>query len=306
MHHARTAPDRADVPVSPGQTLLEAMLAANLPLAHACGGNARCSPCRVRIETGAEQCESRPADELAMAERLGFDDDTRLACRTRLRGDVDVRRLVIDAEDMALATRPADSAGARAVGREATLTLMFTDVADFTPLSEVLPPYDVIHLLNRWFTAAGEVVTRFGGRIDNYMGDGFFAVFGDSEDSVTDVLDSVRAGLELVSVAADVSRYAESIYGRPFGVRVGIHRGQVVVGGLGAASLVRETVIGDAVNVAARIEAANKPAGTRLLVSDAVADLVRGRVTFGKSVDAELKGKVGAHRLHEVRAVASD
>jgi adenylate cyclase len=309
LHRIRCAPDAAEIPAAPGQTILDAMLAAGVPAAHACGGLARCSTCRVRVTDGAERCDGRTESERVIADRLRFDDETRLACQTRVRGDIGVRRLVVDAQDVALAAGEAKASVARAVGREATLTLLFTDVADFTPLAEELPPYDVIHLLNRWFTAAGEVVARHHGRMDNYMGDGFFAVFGDAggaggtDGEVSaddDALDAVRAGLGLVEVAAQVSRYAEAIYGRGFGVRVGIHRGTVVVGGLGAASMMRETVIGDAVNVAARIEAANKPAGTKLLVSDAVADRVASAVVFGRSVDAELKGKTGAHHLREV------
>lgn len=310
-HSVRCLPDGADVPIAAGETLLAALLAARVPVAHACGGLARCSTCRVRVTDGAELCDARTESERAIADRLRFDDETRLACQTRVRGDVAVRRLVVDEQDLALAAGEVKAPVARAVGREATLTLLFTDVADFTPLAEELPPYDVIHLLNRWFAAAGEAVVRHRGRIDNYMGDGFFAVFGDTDGGVADApdagrddaLDAVRAGLDLVVAAAQVSRYAETIYGRGFGVRIGIHRGTVVVGGLGAASMMRETVIGDAVNVAARIEAANKPAGTKLLVSDAVADRVGSRVVFGKSVDAELKGKTGAHHLREVTAL---
>ncbi len=305
-HRVHCVPDGADVPVAPGETLLAALLAARVPVAHACGGHARCSTCRIRVTDGADRCDARTESERAIAERLRFDDETRLACQTRVRGDVAVRRLVVDEQDAALAAGEVKAPVARAVGREATLTLLFTDIADFTPLAEELPPYDVIHLLNRWFAAAGEAIVRHHGRIDNYMGDGFFAVFGDADAADAkdgardDALDAVRAGLDLVAAAAQVSRYAEAIYGRGFGVRIGIHRGTVVVGGLGAASMMRETVIGDAVNVAARIEAANKAAGTRLLVSDAVADRVAPRVVFGKSVDAELKGKTGAHHLREV------
>jgi adenylate cyclase len=299
-HRISTCPDDKTVDATPEQTLLDALLAAGVPITHACGGKARCSTCRVRVEEGAETLCPRTADEAAMAERLMFDSATRLACQTRVRGDAAVRRLVLDDCDQSLATALLKGDGSGAVGHEEEVAILFSDVAGFTPLSEKLPPYDVIHLLNRWFLQAGQCIEGAGGRIDNYMGDGLLAVFR-GEDRAHK---AVRAGLELQRVADEISEYAQPLYGRPFGVRVGIHCGTVVIGDLGAAHNRRETVIGDAVNVASRIEAANKDAGTKLLISDHVLQYVKDRVSTGRTADLTLKGKSGTFRLFEVTAIS--
>ena len=300
QHRISTCPDGRTVDATADQTLLAALLAAGVPVTHACGGHARCSTCRVRVETGAETLCPRTDAESAMASRLKFDDATRLACQTRVRGDASVRRLVIDACDQTLATGLLEGDGTAAVGHEEEVAILFSDIAGFTPLSERLPPYDVIHLLNRWFLQAGDAIDTAGGRIDNYMGDGLLAVFRGDDGAAN----AVRAGLALQEVADEMSAYAQPLYGRPFAVRVGIHCGTVVIGDLGAAHNRRETVIGDAVNVASRIEAANKEAGTRVLVSESVIEHVRDRVETGRTADIALKGKTGTFRLFEVTAIA--
>ncbi len=176
------------------------------------------------------------------------------------------------------------------------VAILFSDVAGFTPLSEKLPPYDIIHLLNRWFWKAGEDVEAAGGRIDNYMGDGLLAVFQGDECGIS----AVRAGLAMLRSAEHVSEYTQKLYEQPFAVRVGIHVGCVVIGDLGAAHNRRETVIGDAVNVASRVEAANKEADTQLLVSETVMECVQGRVETGCTYDLALKGKTGKFHLQEI------
>jgi adenylate cyclase len=215
----------------------------------------------------------------------------RLACQTLAHGPLRLRRLVLDEMDLALASDAARDA--ESVGREENVALLFSDVADFTPFSEALPAYDVVHTLDRWFTAAGEEVQRAGGRIDNYMGDGFLAVFPEAAMAV-------RAGLGLLAAAERLSGYTQALYGLPFLTRVGIHQGAVVVGTLGAAHNRRATVIGDVVNLAARIEAANKELGTRLLVSGTVEETLEEGFVRGRRSEMALKGKSGVHALVEI------
>ena len=145
------------------------------------------------------------------------------------------------------------------------MVILFADIRDFTCLAESLPPYDVIHLLNRYFHEMGQVISRNGGQIDNYMGDGLMALFG-MEDSTGAALAAVKAGLEMHAAMEILKPYLETIYAKSFHIGVGIHYGDVVVGAIGSQSLKRVTAIGDAVYLASRIEAANKQAGTGLLI----------------------------------------
>ncbi len=92
----------------------------------------------------------------------------------------------------------------------------------------------------------------------------------------------------------------ERIYGRSFAIRVGVAYGEAVFGLLGAEGNSRETAIGDVVNVASRLESANKETGTSMLVSDAVFEDCTEEFEFGRSFDLDLRGKVGRVTAHEV------
>lgn len=107
-------------------------------------------------------------------------------------------------------------------------------------------------------------------------------------------------------MARELTQYIESIYRLSFRVRVGIDFGEVVFGLMGAESSARETVIGDTVNVASRLEAANKETGTDILVTDAVYQRTLSDVDFGRRFELDLRGKAGQVIAHEVNGLAKD
>lgn len=281
------------------ETILHVSLRSGISHAHACGGNARCSTCRVLIVEGVEHCAPRNEKEQALAERLHFTPDIRLACQTTISDDVKVRRLVIDEEDLQLANQLTRGAVLSAVGEEKKLAVLFSDIRGFTPFAEALPPYDVVHVLNRYFHQIGRVITSFGGNIDNYAGDGLMALFG-MNDSVEAPLQAVKAGLGMLEAVGRLRPYLENIYAKSFQIGIGVHYGEVVVGEIGAENLKRVTAIGDAVNLASRIESANKQAGTRLLISEETYNEVKGRVNVGRTIRISLPGKSGEYTLYEV------
>jgi adenylate cyclase len=161
----------------------------------------------------------------------------------------------------------------------------------------------VVHVLNRYFRAMGRDVSRFGGCIDNYMGDGFMALFGLGESKETEgisALNAVQAGLAMLKTMDELKPYLETAYGRSFDMRIGIHFGEAVVGSVGAIGRERVTAIGDAVNFASRIESANKLAGTRLLISEALYARIRPQLQIGRSLRVPVHGKSGEYALYEV------
>lgn len=299
MQRIRYLPDAKDVSIGPAETILQASLRAGIPHAHACGGNARCSTCRVLILKDLERCAPRNEKEGALAGRLRFTPDIRLACQTTVSGDVTLRRLVLDAEDVELTSQIRPGATPVSVGEEKQVAVLFADIRGFTSFAERLPPYDVIHVLNRYFHQMGLVIGRNGGYIDNYMGDGLMALFG-VEDPTGAALQAVRAGLDMLEAVERLKPYFQVIYTKCFQIGVGVHCGEVVVGTIGAADRKRETAIGDAVNLASRIETANKEAGTHLLISEDVYAQVKGRVRVGRQVRVTLPGKTGEYTLYEV------
>jgi len=290
------------VSAEPAETILQASVRAGIQLAHACGGNARCSTCRVAIVEGLGYCVPRNSLEQKLADRLHFSPDVRLACQTTIAHDVKLRRLVLDDEDLQLTDQRSAGAAPTSAGEEKRLAVLFSDIRGFTPFAEALPPFDVVHVLNRYFHDMGVVITRNHGQIDNYMGDGLMALFG-MENQTGAALHAVNAGLEMHAATEHLKPYLEAIYGRSFEIGVGIHYGEVVVGAIGAQSLRRVTAIGDAVNLASRIESANKQAGTRLLISQQTYNEVGGHVQIGRTIRATLPGKTGEYALYEVTAL---
>jgi adenylate cyclase len=183
---------------------------------------------------------------------------------------------------------------------EKKIAILFADLRGFTMFSEALPPYDVIYVLNRYFYCIGKVIAKHGGMINNYMGDGLMALFG-CDDSVQAAERSVRAALEMVSAMEAFNLYLESMYQQQLKIGIGIHYGEVVIGSVGASANSQQmTAIGDAVNLASRIEAANKTLGTMLLVSEAVYSKVQNQVSVSQHCAVEIPGKTGQYNLYAV------
>jgi adenylate cyclase len=113
-------------------------------------------------------------------------------------------------------------------------------------------------------------------------------------------LRAIKAGLEMFAAVGKLKPYFEEIYQKSFQIRLGLHFGQVVAGKLGSPGNRKMTVIGDAVNLASRIEAANKRAGTHFLISDATYALVKKEIQVGQRVHISLPGKSGKYKLYEV------
>jgi adenylate cyclase len=298
MPQVRILPDNREAEAKPSDTLLNVSLRAGISHAHACGGNARCSTCRILIQAGLDHCAPRTAKERALAERLHFSPDIRLACQTRISGDVEIRRLVLNQEDLEL-TDQLGGVVAAPVGEEMQAAILFADIRGFTTFAESLPPYDVVHVLNRYFHQVGQAISQNGGRIDNYMGDGLMALFG--VDARKDAaLRAVRAGLDMLKAVERLRPYLENVYTRSFRIGIGIHYGEVVVGAIGHDKSKRVTAIGDAVNFASRIESANKKADTDLLISEAAYAEIKDRALVGKTVRVAVAGKSGEYTLYEI------
>lgn len=283
--------------------VLDIAHAAGIPHAAACGGNGHCSTCRVMILEHPENLTPRSGVELRLAKIKGFDPNIRLACQALPTGDVKLRRLVIDEEDEQLA----QDSTPQSTGRDQQLAILFSDIRDFTPFAESHLPYDVIHILGRYFRKVGEPVLRHGGYIDKYIGDGIMAIFGLHRGSAAEAcLDAVTAGLGMLAGLRELNVYISKQFGTEFRMGVGIHVGSVIIGEMGHPQKMQFTAIGDVVNIASRIESATKELGVPLLVSAAVRSLLGDRVVYGVSETVNLRGKSGEHLLSEVVGLADD
>jgi adenylate cyclase len=310
-------PDQRLVECRPRESILAAALRAGVPFAHACGGHASCSTCRVVVVEGWKGCAERNPKERVIADKLEFAPEFRLACQARITEDVTIRRLVLDDHDVELADlrrgfrrrargparwafgrRSRPRGATTPIGHEVQAAILFADIRGFTSFAEALLPYDVIHVLQRHVRELSRAVERNGGVVTTYMGDGVMAMFppgrGESPSRR-----AVRSALQMLRHAEAQRAALEELYGRSFDLNVGIHFGPAIIGPLWG-STPAVTAIGDTVNMASRIEQANKLHGTRLLISDATLAELDGEVKVGRSFRCVLPGKAGEYTLVEV------
>ncbi len=247
-----------EVVAEKGMTLLEISQANGIPHTALCGGKGRCTTCRVIVEEGADSLPAPSEIEARSLAAVGAPNEARLACQICPIAPLTAFRMF----------RP-DGGRHRAhasQGQERKLAVLFLDMRGFTSRTTGQLPYDIVFLLNRFFDAIVPAITTDGGVVDKYMGDGLLAVF-----ETPDTESSARAGLK---AAADVSRALAQFNqrleteGSPhIRIGMGLHLGDLVLGEIGAAGHAARTIIGDAVNVASRLEGETKALGVELLVS---------------------------------------
>ncbi|KHO24198.1 adenylate/guanylate cyclase with integral membrane sensor [Mycolicibacterium setense] len=169
--------------------------------------------------------------------------------------------------------------------QELDVTLMFVDVRGFTTLAERLRPTEVVATLNRLFERIVPIVHDHGGHVDKYAGDGLMAVFGAPRRQDRHADDAFGAALQIADAVHD--EFSGSLT-----VGVGLNSGPVVAGNVGGAGRLEFSVIGDAVNIAARVETATRQTGDTVLLTAATLDQLSGdRGDFESRPGVALKGK---------------
>ena len=283
--------------------LLDVSLTNQIPHYHACGGLAKCSTCRVLVVSGSENLTDRTEAEETLAKKKGFDDRIRLACQARVKGDIVVRRLVLDNIDAKTANTAKSKTGDMCLGNAMQVAVLFSDIRGFTPFSENHYPYDVMHILNRYLYGVGEAIHRYNGYIDKYMGDGVMALFGIEGEGPNEASNNALfAALDMIEELKKFNIYLYDQFEERFQVGIGIHVGEVVVGEMGHPDRRQLTALGDVVNTASRIESATKTYQAQILVSQEVLAYTKNKVEVGQVVNATLKGKSTPLTLTEVIA----
>jgi adenylate cyclase len=185
-------------------------------------------------------------------------------------------------------------------GETAEVTMMFTDVKDFTSLSEDLTPDELARLLGRYLQAMTEAVHQADGVIDKYVGDAVMAVWNAVRPCADHAEKACRAAL--ASCEATRRLYESPEWGgRPaLHTRFGVHVGRVMVGHFGAPNRMSFTVLGDGVNLASRLEGLNKQYGTTILVSDTVRLAVGSGFAFRLLDKVAVKGRREGVRVYEL------
>jgi predicted ATPase/class 3 adenylate cyclase len=166
-----------------------------------------------------------------------------------------------------------------------TVTIVFCDVVGSTPMAEELDTERVRAIMTRFFAEMQAMLERHGGTVEKYIGDAVMAVFGIPTLHEDDALRAVRAAADMRTALADLNEDLRRTTGMSIATRTGVNTGEVVVGDLGG----EESVIGDPVNVAARLQGAASPGG--ILLGRDTYRLVRDAVRVGEATSLVLKGK---------------
>jgi len=184
--------------------------------------------------------------------------------------------------------------------RRVNLTVMFTDIVEFTPQAEDLPEDETAELLNHHFALLGGCIEREHGIIDKYIGDSVMAVWGSLSGSPDHAADAIRAALDIARVIREDNQTRRAAGKTPIRVRIGLHSGPAVVGNIGAPGRVNFTVVGDTVNVAQRFEQLGKEfmgPGDEVvvLVSGATLATVKDKGSLGLELPPPERHQVKGH-----------
>ena len=270
-----------------GATLLDISRQHRVPHLSVCGGKARCSTCRVRILAGGQHLPPPEEAEARLLGRIGAAEDIRLACQTRPSGSLSIAR-VVKPETHVVARALVDGGAAAGVVREAAV--LFIDIRGFTRLSETKLAFDVVFILNSFFSAAAQAIEANGGKVDKFMGDGMMAVF-DSADGLPRAARAALAAViavdaELAEVNARLGSEIES----PLRLGMGLHAGRLVVGKVGWGPAAAPTVVGRVVNLASRLEALAKQRNVELAMSRECAEFADLTLDAFPTEEVEVRG----------------
>ena len=176
-------------------------------------------------------------------------------------------------------------------GEEKNLAFMFTDIENFTTISETMPPAQVASQLSQYFSVIASIINKNQGTVDKYIGDAVLAFWGAPKE-VKNPIDLVVTTLIEINEALNIlNKQWEEEGKNPFKTRIGIHYGKALVGNIGSNNRLNYTVIGDNVNITARIEAINKAYGTYNLISQTIYENMQGRYPVQYIDSILLKGK---------------
>jgi adenylate cyclase len=187
-------------------------------------------------------------------------------------------------------------------GQQKVMTAMFTDIKGFSSISEKLTPEELVHLLNLYLTSMSDIILDLQGTIDKYEGDAIIAFFGAPLDFEDHARRACLAAVQMKRVEGQLNErfLGEQLSPAPLFTRIGINTGPMVVGNMGTHRKMDYTIIGDAVNLAARLEGVNKLYGTGILISEQTNELVSGLVVTRRLDRVRVVGKEVAIRLFQV------
>jgi adenylate cyclase len=255
------------VRVPKGLSVLEASLRYQVPHASVCGGRARCSTCRIRVIGDCTALPEPSKREAFVLNRVGATDPSiRLACQLRPTADLSFFQLFMP---------QAMSANAHAshphrIGQERYLVSMFVDMRGSTKLAEHRLPFDTVFIVNRFLGAVSQAVIECGGQPNQFVGDGQLALFGLQTGPQIACRQALRAAAGIAANVDELNKFLAHDLHEPIRFGIGIHGGEVIIGDIGYRDHMVFTALGDAVNVAARLQDMTKTLACEAILSEEV------------------------------------
>ncbi|NQV98314.1 MAG: adenylate/guanylate cyclase domain-containing protein [Rhodospirillales bacterium] len=291
------APGNRVAELQPDATLLESIRAAGIPHASVCGGQGRCSTCRVRIGRGLDDLAPPSAQELKVLARLTQSPSVRLACQLKPTHDVEIAALV----------RPDGGPGQAAQrtgyrqGREMNVAFLFVDLRGSTKLSEARLPFDVVFILNLFFAELAEALEETGGHYAQFNGDGLLAIYGLTSGPEQGCVEAIEGAKAMFRRLATLNERLSDELTEELKIGVGIHAGEAIVGSMGPPASPIVSALGDNVNIAARLESQTKEFGVPMVISTVVAERSRTPMDAAQHQSIQVKGRdreVGVYAIN--------
>ncbi len=232
----------------------------------------------------------RDAQDKAVGGLLVFEDLTK---EKRLKGTL-ARYMTKEVADQLM------NSEAELGGQMKELTVLFCDIRNFTTISERLGPQETVAMLNEYFTLMVDIVFHHGGILDKFIGDAMLAVFGAPFSSGEDADRAVTTAVEMMKALRTFNRGRLQKGLEPIAIGAGINTDLVLVGNIGSLKRMDYTVIGDGVNLASRLEGANKFYDSSILISDKTFRSLKFRYHTREVDLLRVKGKKEPVRIHEV------
>jgi len=265
------------VRVPKGLSVLEASLRNNVPHASVCGGRARCSTCRIRIIGDYSSLPKPSKREAFVLDRVGAGSDPaiRLACQLRPETDLSFFQIFLPQVTAASlrTSRPSR------IGEERYLVSMFVDMRGSTKLAEKRLPFDTVFIVNRLLGAVSQAVIECGGQPNQFVGDGQLALFGLATGPQTACRQALKAAAMIAANVDELNLSLKHDLREPIRFGIGIHGGEVIIGDIGYRDHMVFTALGDAVNVAARLQDMTKSLACEAVISEEM------RVSAGLAAD---------------------
>ncbi len=279
----------------PENTILEISLKNQIPHHHACGGNAKCSTCRVLILKGEENLSPRNELEIELFKKKGLGSKIRLACQTKVRGDVTLKRLVREDFEEEFAVEYNHT------GREIPLAILVSDIRNFTSFTERHFAYDVVFILNYFYKKMGDAILSHNGYIDQFIGDAILAIFGmDEKDNQIKCQNAFFASLEMLKKLQEFNQYLKKNFNEEFKIGIALHFGNVIYGEIGHPEKKQITVIGDAINYVSKLEKMTKKIQTPILATEEFLKMLNLDDIEKKNYKIKITGKTGEFVVYSI------